>query len=185
MKENDEEEKLIDNSQGANTIEKDQKNAVQNQLKDNVENGARRMTSFEIELMNAVKKEEEEQQRIKILKEKKKIVKKLDMFNKKDYLFFFILLMSSSLNFSYLYLMNIIIALIYIFFLEKLSQKAKKIKYLCEVFSIGYSSYLLIFKLISLILINNKNESYITHKNLFIDLGICHLKKYAEDDISE
>ena len=66
MKENDEEEKLIDNSQGANTIEKDQKNAVQNQLKDNVENGARRMTSFEIELMNAVKKEEEEQQRIKI-----------------------------------------------------------------------------------------------------------------------
>ena len=181
MKENDEEEKLIDNSQGANTIEKDQKNAVQNQLKDNVENGARRMTSFEIELMNAVKKEEEEQQRIKILKEKKKIVKKLDMFNKKDYLFFFILLMSSSLNFSYLYLMNIIIALIYIFFLEKLSQKAKKIKYLCEVFSIGYSSYLLIFKLISLILINNKNESYITHKNLFIDLGICHLKKYAED----
>jgi len=181
MNENDEiKEHLIDTSKEIN--EKEQNNIIfgqnSNKIKEKKDIGVRRMTSFEIELMNAVKKEEEAQQRKKILKVKNKIIKQLNLFYTKDYLFLFILLMSSSVNFSYLYLINIVIAVIYIFFIESLSKKAKKIKYLCEIFSIGYSSYLLIFKLISLILIHNENELIKNHANLFIDLGICHLIDY-------
>ena len=110
-------------------------------------------------------------------------MKKIKLLNKKDYLFVFILLMSSSFNFSYLYLINIIIGVIYIFSIQKLSRRAQKFKYLCEIFSIGYSSYALVFKLIVLMLIHNDNK-YITkkYKNLFINLGICHLKDYAKNN---
>ena len=184
MKGNDDEsEKLIDTSQENIMIEKEKEqngnveNKKQDNIKENRENSVRRLTSFEVELLNAVKKEEEEQYMKKKLLEKNKIKKKLTLTNTKDYLFLFILLMSSVFNFSYFYLVNIIIATIYIFYVEQLSNRAKKIKYLCEIFSVGYSSYLLIFKLISLILVNRNNKTMtVKHKQLFLDLGICYLK---------
>ena len=188
MKEIEEEQKLIDtSSQIQNINEKEHNNRIQEQqnlkIKEGIKNGTRRFSSFEVELMNAVKKEEEEENMKKILAEKKKLKKKLRLYTSKDYLFLFILLMSSSFNFCYLYLVNIITATIYIFYIENLSAKAKKIKYLCEVFTIGYMSYLMIFKIICLILINdykkNDKNSYIrNHESLYIDLGICCLKDW-------
>ena len=181
MKEKDEEnEKLIDNSQEQYLIEKVKNEDIgfkkPNNIKGGLEFDTGRMTSFELELLNAVKKEEEEEFRKKILKERKKIKKKLILSISKDYLFFFILLMSSVFNFSYLYLVNIIIATIYIFYIEKLSLKAKKVKYLCEIFSLGYSSYVLIFKLIMLILIGNNKKKFSNSENFLKDLGIYILK---------
>ena len=173
MKENDDEsEKLIDTSRENIMIEKEQngniENTKQDNIKENRENSVTRLTSFEVELLNAVKKEEEELYMKKKLSEKNKIKKKLTLTNTKDYLFVFILLMSSVFNFNYFYLVNIIIATIYIFYIEQLSSQAKKIKYLCEIFSVGYSSYLLIFKLISLILVNNNNKTMtVKHNMLF------------------
>ena len=187
MKEKDEEnEKLFDTSQEQYLIEKEPNEDIRikkpNNNKGEFEFDTGRMTSFEIELLNAVKKEEEEEFKKKKLKERKKIKKKLNLSISKDYLFFFILLMSSVFNFSYLYLVNIIIATIYIFYIEKLSLRAKKVKFLCEVFSLGYSSYVLIFKLISLILINNNNKSLIKHSSFFIDLGLYGLKSKDPDN---
>ena len=187
MKEKDEEnEKLFDTSQEQYLIEKEPNEDIRikkpNNNKGEFEFDTGRMTSFEIELLNAVKKEEEEEFKKKKLKERKKIKKKLNLSISKDYLFFFILLMSSVFNFSYLYLVNIIIATIYIFYIEKLSLRAKKVKFLCEVFSLGYSSYVLIFKLISLILINNDNKSLIKHSSFFIDLGLYGLKSKDPDN---
>ena len=186
MKEKDEEnKKLIDTSQEQYIIEKEKNDDIGfkklNNIKGEFEFDPGRMTSFEIELLNAVKKEEEEEFKKKKLKEKMKVKKKLFLSLSKDYLFFFILLMSSVFNFSYLYLVNTIIATIYIFYIENLSLQAKKVKYLCEVFSLGYSSYVLIFKFILLILINNNNQTLENHKTFFIDLGIIRLKDDKSD----
>ena len=183
MKEKDEDDNddIIDTSQKPNIIEQKPKNeSPEKNLEKNKGGKPKKLTrvsSFEIELMNAVKQEEEERQRKKDLEELNKLKRKISIYNMKDYLFFFTLLMSSSFNFSYLYLMNIVIGSIYFIFIEKLSEKAIKVKYLCEVFSIGYSCYSLIFKIITLILIENNNE-FITksYPQFFIDLGICYLK---------
>ena len=182
MRENNEDnENIIDTSEKPNIIGNEQnydtigKKQIDSQ--EAIQNGAKRMTSFELELMNAVKKEEEELKRKKDLDELRKIKKRIKLYNTKDYLFFFMLLMSSTFNFSYLYLVNIVLASIYIFFIEKLNVKAMKVKYLCEVFSCGYSSYSLIFKLICLILISNNNESLTKNKSFYIDLGVCYLKE--------
>ena len=52
-----------------------------------------------------------------------------------------------------------------------------RLKYLLEIFVIGYASYLLRFKIIVYSLIRNENENVtVKHKDLFIDLGICILK---------
>ena len=196
MKEIEEEEKLIDTSPNEQNIKEiGKKNGIEdqkkNKLKEEIKNGTRRFSSFEVELIKAVKKEEEEEIIKKNLLETKKKKKRIILYTSKDYLFLFILLMSSSFNFCYLYLINIIISTIYIFFIEKLSIKSMKIKYLCEVFSIGYSSYLLIFKIICYILINDykkfedivdnntiKNSFIKSHENLYIDLGIYCLKDW-------
>ena len=150
------------------------------------ENRVRRMTSFEAELARAVKKEEEEQRMKRKLAEKSKIKKQLILYNLKDYLFMFGLLMSPVINFNYLYLVNIIIAIIYFFFVEKLTIKAKKTKFLCEVFSVGYSSYLFLYKVICLILINNKNISLIkNHQDTYIDFGISYLRVKGTNTTNE
>ena len=194
MKESyDESEKIFDSSQENILIDKEngknQNDNKQNKKLDipneNRENSVRRLTSFEVELLKAVRKEEEEQNRKKRLAEKNKIKKKLTLTNTKDYLFLFILLMSSVFNFNFFYLVNIIIATIYIFYIEQLSTRSKKIKFFCEIFSVGYSSYLLIFKLICLILVNNNNKTVtVKYKQLFIDLGICALKDIDKDEKS-
>ena len=181
MKENDENnDNIIDTSQKQNIIgqqQKNEKSEKQHPEKKGKPNGGKRMTSFEIELLEAVKKEEEERQQKMESDKLKKIQKQLYMYHAKDYLFIFALLMCSPFNFSYLNLVNIVIALIYFFFIESLSVKAIKIKYLCEVFSVGYSSYSLIFKLMSLVLIEKDNEVIINeYPHIFMDLGICYLK---------
>lgn len=181
MKESDQNnDNIIDTSQKQNIIEQQPKNDTSEQQlpeEEGIPNGGKRMTSFEIELLKAVKKEEEERQQ-KMEKDKlEKIQKQLTTYHTKDYLFIFSLLMSSPFNFSYLNLVNMAIALIYFFFIESLSVKAIKTKYLCEVFSVGYSSYSLIFKLISLILIEKENDVIIKdYPDIFLNLGICYLK---------
>ena len=182
MKETEYEEndKKLDNEQEPYLMEKEQNiynlDKSQNQLEDNNDYRSKRITSFEVELMKAIKKEEEEQQKKKELKEKKEKQKILRLFHIKDYLFLFILLISSSFNFSICYLIYIVIACLYLFFMEKLSIKAKKVKYLCEVFTIGYSCYLFLYKITCLILIENEDQSLIGNNVFYINLGICYLK---------
>jgi hypothetical protein len=181
MKESDQNnDNIIDTSQKQNIIEQQPKNDISEQQQpedEGIQNGGKRMTSFEIELLKAVKKEEEERQKKMELDKLEKIQKKLTTYHTKDYLFFFTLLMSSPFNFSYLNLVNMAIALIYFFFIESLSVKAIKTKYLCEVFSVGYSSYSLIFKLMSLVLIEKENDAIIKdYPDIFLNLGICYLK---------
>ena len=176
----------IDTSQQPEKIEEQPKTESSEQKQEKaepeVEDGNKRMTSFEIELMKAVQKEEEERQRKKNLEELNKIKKTIALYNIKDYSFFFVLLMSSAFNFSLLNLVNVILAAIYFFLIENLSIKAMKIKYLCEVFSIGYSCYSLIFKLISLVLIQNNNTSIIVdYKRIYIDFGVCYLKNFSQN----
>ena len=186
MKENNEEENnIIDTSQKPDLTQNEQiyedaenKSDDMNSREDN-QSFSIRMTSFEAALITAVKREEEELRRKQDLQYLKEVKKKIKLYSTKDYLFLMVLLMSSAFNYSYLYLVNIAIATIYIFCIEKLSVTAMHIKYLCEVFSCGYSSYLLIFKLISLVLINKENEVLTkSHKGLFIDLGVCYLKDF-------
>lgn len=181
MKESDQNnDNIIDTSQKQNIIEQQPKNDISEQQQpedEGIQNGGKRMTSFEIELLKAVKKEEEERQKKMELDKLEKIQKQLTTYHTKDYLFFFTLLMSSPFNFSYLNLVNMAIALIYFFFIESLSVKAIKTKYLCEVFSVGYSSYSLIFKLMSLVLIEKENDAIIKdYPDIFLNLGICYLK---------
>ena len=137
-----------------------------------------RMTSFEAALLTAVKKEEEDLRRKMDEEYLKSLKKKVNLYRTKDYLFLMTLLMSSAFNFSYLYLVNIVLATIYIFCIEKLKVGAMQTKYLCEVFSCGYSSYSLIFKLQTLLLISNNNEFIlIDFTKFFENLGVCYLKK--------
>ena len=186
MKENYEEENnIIDTSQKPDLTKNEQiyddaeNKSDDMSLRDDNQSFSIRMTSFEAALITAVKREEEELRRKQDLEYLKKVKKKIKLYSTKDYLFLMVLLMSSAFNYSYLYLVNIVIATIYIFCIEKLTVTAMHIKYLCEVFSCGYSSYLLIFKLISLVLISKENGVLTkSHKGLFIDLGVCFLKDF-------
>lgn len=52
-----------------------------------------------------------------------------------------------------------------------------RLKYFLEIFTAGYSSYLLLFKIIIYTLIKNENQNVVTkNKNFYIDLGNCILK---------
>jgi hypothetical protein len=67
MKESDQNnDNIIDTSQKQNIIEQQPKNDISEQQQpedEGIQNGGKRMTSFEIELLKAVKKEEEERQK--------------------------------------------------------------------------------------------------------------------------
>ena len=133
--------------------------------------------SFERILNNKIKKQEEEE-RIKMeVKSKKKLLKRVNTAIRKDYLIFFFLFLSSSLNFNYLSLPFIIIGLLYLSCIGNFKFRAMRFKYFAEIFVIGYSSYLLLFKIIIYSLIKNDNEYIkVDKKDLFIDLGNCILK---------
>ena len=110
-------------------------------------------------------------------KEKRREISHSYWYNFKDYIFFFSLLLSSSMNFSYLYLPLIFAGIYLKFFIGKnnLIQKSRKLN--LEYFCLSYSVLLLIFKITCLVLIENKNEFISNHSDIFLDLGICYLRK--------
>ena len=134
-------------------------------------------TSFTKALLNKVKKEEEEEFLKKRMKEKQKLINRVKSLFRKDYIVFFFILISCGLNYNYLFLPFVFISLIYFFAIEQLSFKLLKFKYFLEIFTIGYASYLLVYKMIIYSLIKNGNESILyTKKDYYKDLGVCTLK---------
>ena len=134
-------------------------------------------TSFTKALINKVQKEEEEEFLKKRMKERQKLISKVKSFSRKDYIVFFFILISCGLNYNYLFLPFVFISVLYFFAIESLSFKLMKLKYFLEIFTVGYASYLFLYKVIIYGLIKNKNESVLVNKkDYFIDLGICTLK---------
>ena len=132
---------------------------------------------FERILNNKLELEEKEKKLRMEIKQKKKLIRKVNKSIRKDYILFFFLFLSSSFNFNYLFLPYIFLGTIYLSCLGNFNMRPKKLKYLFEIFIIGYTSYLLLFKIIVYSLIKNGNEYVITDKkDLFIDLGNCILK---------
>ena len=161
-------EKISKNTENKN------KNLNQNQI-----SSIRKETtaSFDKILLRKIKKEEKELKEQMQLRQRQKLLKKLDNSTTKDYIFFFFLLISSSFNYNYLFLPFIVIAMIYLMCIENLNWRQMKIKYYLEIFTIGYASYLLLFKIIIFFLIKNEDESVLVDKkDLYIDLGCCILK---------
>ena len=94
----------------------------------------------------------------------------------KDYIILFILFMSSSFNFSILYLPFIFETLIYMIFLESISQFGINLKYILQIFNFIYSIILLITKIIFLSYENGKSSIVEDNQNLFLNLGLCYLR---------
>ena len=133
-------------------------------------------TSFDRALLYKIRKEEEEENLRKLQKERERLLGQVNSLQRKDYTVFFFLLFSSSFNYNYLFLPLVFIALIYFLALEKLSRGFLKLKYFLEIFALGYTSYLFIFKVITFSLIKNKNETILNkEKDFYIDLGVCTL----------
>ena len=110
---------------------------------------------------------------------KKEIMKQIHnsyLYYIKDFLFFFALMMSSSMNFSYLYLPMIFIGIIQKFLIGKNDEKKLSLKLKFSYFALIYSIGLLIFKIISIVQINDNNDYYLNNKEIFLDLGICYLR---------
>ena len=133
--------------------------------------------SFE-RLLNDKYRKEQEEEKIKMeVKSKKNLLKKINKSIRKDYFLLFFLFLSSSFNFNYLFLPFIVIGGIYLTCIGNFKFRPMRLKYLLEIFVIGYTSYLLIFKVIIYSLIRNEDETINTiYKDFFIDLGICILK---------
>ena len=134
-------------------------------------------STFEKILNDKLKREEENDKINMEVKLRKKLLKKLNTYIIKDYLLFFFLFLSSSFNFNFLFLPFIFIGAIYLTCIGSFRFKQMRLKYFLEIFVIGYTSYLLLFKIIIYSLMKNENEFVNNnYKDLFIDLGICILK---------
>ena len=139
-------------------------------------------TAFDNELKLKIKKEEEEKKEKIRKKAEKKSSEKLSKYTDKDYMMFFLLVLSPAFNYNYFYLPYLFIGMLYLFILGDLSRCKMKLKYLCEIFVLNFSCYLLIFKIIAIcqitILKTDDNEIDMEEntKLLLIDLGICCLK---------
>ena len=190
MKENDREEIILNSDMTLNKIRKSlirstvYSRSSSTQIDEKVPypkktNRSKResLISFDRILNNKLKREEE-QERIKMeVKAKKKLIKKVNQAIRKDYIIFFFLFLSSSLNFNYFFLPFIFIGGIYLSCIGNFKYRPMRLKYLLEIFVIGYASYLLLFKIIVFSLIKNENQNINkNHKALFIDLGNCILK---------
>ena len=133
--------------------------------------------SFERILNNKVKKAEEEEKLNMEVKLKKKLLKRVNTSIRKDYLIFFFLFLSSSFNCNYLFLPFIFVGTFYLSCIGNFKFRLMRLKYFLEIFTAGYSSYLLLFKIIIYTLIKNENQNVVTkNKNFYIDLGNCILK---------
>ena len=111
-----------------------------------------------------------------VTKEIMKQIHKSYLYYIKDFLFFFALMMSSSMNFNYLYLPLIFIGIIQKFLIGKNDDKKLSLKLKFSYFALIYSIGLLIFKIISIVQINDNNDYYLTNVDIFLDLGICYLR---------
>ena len=143
--------------------------ALNNKI-DNQEENKSVEDSFDENLLLECQKEDEENERIIKEKELQKKIKNIKYYNFKDYCFLFFLFMSSSLNFNFLSLYYIVVGILYLLLSENLNDKSKKFKYLVEIFTIGYASYTLLFKLAIVIL---ADDSY--NKDFYINLGVAYL----------
>ena len=131
--------------------------------------------SFDEKLLLECQKEDEENMKILQEKELAKKIKNIKYYNFKDYFLLFMLFMASSLNFNFLSLYYIVIGIVYLLLSENLNDKSKKIKYLIEIFTLGYASYTLIFKLVIVILDMEEFSHVQENKEIYINLGIAYL----------
>ena len=93
-----------------------------------------------------------------------------------DYIIFFVLLMSSSFNFSFLYLPFIFETFIYLIWLESISEKGMKLKFILQLFNFGYSIILSLIKLALLSFENGQSTLIVNNIDLFLNLGFCNLR---------
>ena len=93
-----------------------------------------------------------------------------------DYIIFFVLFMSSSFNFSFLYLPFIFETFIYLIWLESISERGMKLKYILQLFNFGYSIILSLLKLALLSYENGQSSLIINNIDLFLNLGFCNLR---------
>ena len=94
----------------------------------------------------------------------------------KNYIFVSFLLMTSCLNYNFLYLPYIILGFILSSFLFSYDEKVFSFIRNSEIFTIIYSTILLLLKILAIILIKGENSFIEEKKNLFINLGIQVLK---------
>jgi len=130
---------------------------------------------FDETLLKECKREEEENEKKAKEKQLQEKIKRVKYYNFKDYFSLFMLFFSSSFNFNVLSMYYILVGLIYLILLENLSEKSKKIKYYLEIFTIGYASYSLLFKGITIILAILNYDQVTDNKDLFINLGVSFL----------
>ena len=116
--------------------------------------------SFTKELLNKVKKEEEEQNMKEMKKKSQKLINQIKSLSRKDYIVFFLILLSCGLNYNYFFLPLILLCIIYYFAIESLSYKILKLKYFLEIFIVGYTSYLFLYKLVIYSLIKMRVKQY-------------------------
>ena len=93
-----------------------------------------------------------------------------------DYIIFFVLFMSSSFNFSFLYLPFIFETFIYLIWLESISERGMKLKYILQLFNFVYSIILSLLKLALLSYENGQSSLIINNIDLFLNLGFCNLR---------
>ena len=131
--------------------------------------------SFEENILLECQREDEENEKKIKEKELEKKIKKIKYYNFKDYFLLFMYFMASSFNFNYLSIVYIVIGLVYIILVENLNEKSKKIKYLLEIFTLGYAAYSLLFRIVVVILTVENYEHVINKKDFFINLGVAFL----------
>ena len=130
---------------------------------------------FDETLLKECQREEEENEKKVKEKQLQEKIKKVKYYNFKDYFLIFMLFFSSSFNFNCLSMYYILVGLIYLILLENLSEKSKKIKYYLEIFTIGFASYSLLFKAITIILAILNYDEVTNNKELLINLGVSFL----------
>ena len=181
MKEKDDDEEIIKSDQTLNQIRKSLiRGTVHSRKPHQYKTTYQKRESdysFERILNNKVKKAEEEEKLNMEVKLKKKLLKRVNTSIRKDYLIFFFLFLSSSFNCNYLFLPFIFVGTLYLSCIGNFKFRLMRLKYFLEIFTAGYSSYLLLFKIIIYTLIKNENQNVVTkNKNFYIDLGNCILK---------
>ena len=127
-------------------------------------------------IMECQKEDEENEKKIKE-KELQKKIKRIKYYNFKDYFLLFILFISTSFNFNYLSIYYVLVGLLFLVLAENLNKTPKKIKYLLEIFTLGYASYTLLFKIIIVILYVEEYSHVINNENFYINLGVAYLHK--------
>ena len=164
----------IDTVQSDKYIELEDKNSLERSSSSKTDRDSE--TSFTKQLLKKVKIEEEEENMKKMMKKTQKLINQIKSLSRKDYIVFFLILLSCGLNYNYLFLPLILLSIIYYFALESISYKVIKLKYLLEIFIIGYASYILQYKSIIYSFIKNGNNLIIENKEFYINFGVITLK---------